>query len=112
MYNGCKCIGFQTGLASIFLLIKWLINELTESKYIIGTLNERNQQEVFQLFGMCSEIISIPIEMCIGEYNPPSCDTNKIACYMSSNHKWYNLNCLVDIALMMPDYQFYFYKYT
>ncbi len=100
--------------------LKQLIcSELSNSKFILGALNRRNQIEIKKSHGLESQIISLPVGLGIlpkyglgteldSEENQPS---KSIGCYMGDNLEWYCHSVLVQVARLLPDYTFYFYKY-
>lgn len=92
-----------------------ICGELSNSKYILGALNSRNQEEIKCTHGLDSQIISLPVGLGIlpgyGLDTNPTNPTKSIGCYFGDNLEWYCHSTIVQVARKLPDYAFYFYKY-
>ena len=87
-----------------------IISELKNPKYILGALNERNLDEIKQKHNLDCNIISLPVGLGI-EKSSITSKSKDIACYVGDNLEWYSHSMLQQVAISLPDYNFYIYKY-
>ena len=85
---------------------------LKSLKCICGALNVRNKLEIKSLHNINCHIISLPVSPVqeTGKYNIIP-NSNKIACYMSNNLEWYCHDIILQVAMLLHEYEFYIYKY-
>jgi hypothetical protein len=92
-----------------------ICDELAKPKYILGALNQRNLDEIKQSHGLDCKIISLPLGLGLNlsaqQIQTNTSPIKSIACYFGENLEWYCHSTLVQVAKVLPDYKFYFYKY-
>jgi len=97
-----------------------IILTLQTNKFILGALNHRNQNEIYEKHFLKCNIISLPVGINLKTNQTTknskkiACyvkNSKKIACYVGSNLSWYCFDILKTVAKNAPDYEFYIYKY-
>ena len=88
-------------------IVEWLRNNSN-----CCSLNLRNKNEIKQLHNLDTNIMSLPISSSFHIEDIACPMSNKIACYVGSNLKWYNFDLLISIANELPEYEFYIYKFN
>lgn len=88
--------------------------EITEfikgKKFTLGSLNNRNRDEILELHNLNTVVISLPLGIDIVRKNY-SIENKKIACYVGNNLNWYCHDVLLKVASILTSYDFYIYKY-
>jgi hypothetical protein len=86
-----------------------LMKYLKRKRVVFACQSEYIQNELFNKYNICSEILSIPLKGTVKQL-PPLYDSNKIACYIGENVNYYNLDLVLQLAKKMHDYEFYIYR--
>jgi hypothetical protein len=87
-----------------------IYSTLKTNKFILGALNTRNQEEILQTHNLDCNIISIPVDINLPQ-NSNQIISNKIAYYVGNNLEWYCFDILKKVATILPNYEFYIYKF-